>query len=182
MLHEHPLELADIKAGIHEQTVEPTVLKKRRAIYYPVAIILAIVLLGGIYAFVTMETTSITTVVPPPASNIPVYVPQTPTPLPTAAPTQTPAAPTGLTWNDFAGPLFQQKCATCHGAAAIAGLNLSTYADALKGSANGAVIVPKDSSNSKLILIQVAGKHGGQLSPDEIAQVKAWIDAGAPEK
>ena len=182
MLHEHPLELADIKAGIHDQKPDTVVLKKRRTIYYPVAAIVSVVLLGGIYAFVTMETTSITTVAPPPASNIPVYVPQTPTPAPTAAPTEVPAAPASLTWDAYAGPLFQQKCAACHGAAAIAGLNLSTYADALKGSKNGPVIVPKDSANSKLILVQSAGKHGGQLSPEEIAQVKAWIDAGAPEK
>jgi formate dehydrogenase gamma subunit len=182
MLHEHPLELADIKAGVHNQTLDPVVLKKRRTIYYPVAIILAVVLLGGIYAFVTMETTSITTVMPPPASDLPIYLPQTPTPAPTVAPTQVPAEPAALTWDAYAGPLFQQKCAACHGAAAIAGLNLSTYANALKGGTNGPVIVPKDSANSKLIQIQTAGKHGGQLSPEEIAQIKTWIDAGALEK
>jgi formate dehydrogenase gamma subunit len=183
MLHEHPLELADIKAGVHSQNPDPVVLKKRRAIYYPIAAIVAVALLGGIYAFVTLETTSITTIVPPRANTIPVYVPQTPTPAPTSAPTETPAAaPATLTWDAFAGPLFQQKCAACHGAAAMAGLNLSTYADALKGSANGPVIVPKDSANSKLIQVQTTGGHPGQLSPEELAQIKAWIDAGAVEK
>jgi len=29
---------------------------------------------------------------------------------------------------------------------------------------------------------QQAGNHYGQLSPDEIARVEAWIDAGALEK
>jgi mono/diheme cytochrome c family protein len=112
-------------------------------------------------------------------------VPQTPTPVPTVAPTATTAAaaaPAALTWDAFAGPLFQQKCAACHGAAAIAGLNLTTYADAIKGSAKGPVIVPKDSANSKLIQVQFAGNHPGQLTPDELEQVKTWIDAGAPEK
>ena len=87
-----------------------------------------------------------------------------------------------MTWDAYAGPLFQQKCTACHGAAAIAGLNLSTYADALKGGTSGPVIVPKDSAKSKLIQVQSAGKHGGQLSPDELTQIKAWIDAGALEK
>jgi formate dehydrogenase gamma subunit len=182
MLHEHPLELADIKAGVYNQQPDPAVLKKRRAIYYPVAAIVAVVLLGSIYAFVTMESTSIKTIVPAPGSGIPVYVPQTPTPAPTAAPTETQAAVSALTWDAYAGPLFQQKCTACHGAAAIAGLNLSTYADALKGGSNGPVIIPKDSANSKLVQVQSAGKHGGQLSPEEIAQIKAWIDAGATEK
>ena len=182
MLHEHPLELADIKAGVLNLKPDLAVLKKRRTIYYPVAAIVAVVFLGGIYAFVTMETTSIRTVAPPPVSNIPVYVPQTPTPVPTVAPTQAAAAPAALTWDAYAGPLFKQKCTACHGAAAIAGLNLTIYADALKGGNNGPVIVPNDSANSKLIQVQSAGKHGGQLSPEEITQIKAWIDAGAPEK
>lgn len=185
MLHEHPLELADIKAGAHAKETNPVVLKKRRTVYYPVAGVVAVVLLGGIYAFVTMETTSIKTIVPPPSSNLPVYLPQTPTPMPTAVPTETPqpgAAPAALTWDASVGPLFQQKCAACHGAAAIAGLNLSTYADAIKGAASGPVIVPNDSANSKLVQVQSAGGHPGQLSPDELTQIKAWIDAGAPEK
>jgi formate dehydrogenase gamma subunit len=185
MLHEHPLELADIKAGVYAQEIDATILKKRRNVYYPIATVVSIVLLGGIYAFVTLEMTSIKTVVPPPSSDIPVYVPQTPTPVPTVAPTATTAvaAPAAtLTWDGFAGPLFQQKCAACHGAAAIAGLNLTTYADAIKGSAKGPVILPKDSANSKLIQVQSAGAHPGQLTPDELNQIKAWIDTGALEK
>jgi mono/diheme cytochrome c family protein len=100
----------------------------------------------------------------------------------TLPPTQTAAAAAALTWNGYAGPLFQQKCSACHGAAATAGLILTSYADALKGSASGPVIVPNDSAGSKLILVQSAGGHPGQLSAEEIAQIKAWIDAGAPEK
>jgi hypothetical protein len=64
----------------------------------------------------------------------------------------------------------------------MAGLNISTYADTLKGSASGTIIISKDSANSKLIQKQSAGGHPGQLTPEEITQVKAWIDAGAPEK
>jgi len=52
----------------------------------------------------------------------------------------------------------------------------------MKGATDGVVIVPKDSANSKLIAIQSAGNHPGQLSAEELAIVKAWIDEGALEK
>jgi hypothetical protein len=61
-------------------------------------------------------------------------------------------------------------------------LNLSTYADAKKGAQDGPVIVPNDSANSKLLQIQSQCGHPSQLSAEELAIVKAWIDAGAPEK
>jgi cytochrome c len=87
-----------------------------------------------------------------------------------------------VTWAEVS-PIFSTKCGMCHSAAlATNGLNLSTYADAMKGAASGPVIVPNDSANSKLIQIQSQGGHPGQLSAEELAIVSAWIDAGAPEK
>ena len=129
------------------------------------------------YNFISSETTAVTTL--PTGETVPVFAPLTPTPAP-PTPTSPPVA--ALTWDAFAGPLFQQKCAACHGATAMAGLNLSTYATTLKGSTNGPVIVAKDSANSKLIQKQAAGGHPGQLTPEELDMVKQWIDAGAPEK
>jgi hypothetical protein len=61
-------------------------------------------------------------------------------------------------------------------------LNLSTHADAMKGGASGPVIVPGDAENSLLVQKQQAGGHPGQLTPEELAQVIEWINAGAPEK
>jgi hypothetical protein len=69
----------------------------------------------------------------------------------------------------------------CHGAAASGGLNLSTYADAMQGGSSGPAIVPGDSANSLLVTVQQSGDHPGQLTPEELAQVIEWIDAGAPE-
>jgi len=199
MLHEHPLELADIKAGSAQLTVDPAQLKKRRRIYYPVAGVLAVILLLGVYAFATMETTAIVTV-PLKNGGGAIYSPQTATPLPTHFPTHTPrptdtatltpagATPeatvtlTPLTYAGFAGPLFQQKCAMCHGTTATAGLNLLTYASAMKGAKDGVVIVPGNPNGSKLVQIQSAGGHPGQLSSDELAQIIAWITSGALEK
>jgi formate dehydrogenase gamma subunit len=91
MLEEHPLELADIKAGKAQPSVDPVQLKKRQMIYYPIAAVLALALLFGVYSFATTEKTVITTV-PPLDVGGPVYLPQTPTPLPTLIPTRTPAA------------------------------------------------------------------------------------------
>jgi mono/diheme cytochrome c family protein len=85
-------------------------------------------------------------------------------------------------WEGDITTLLQAKCSTCHGAAAMGGLNLTTYADMLNGSQSGPVVVPGDGANSLLIVIQQAGGHPGQLTPEEIARVQAWIDAGALEK
>jgi cytochrome b subunit of formate dehydrogenase/mono/diheme cytochrome c family protein len=202
MLHEHPLELADIKAGIADRQMDPVALQKRQRVYFPVAAVLALFMLGGVYGFVNAEKTALTTTerrVP----TVVVFVPQTPTPAPTLTPTvpptetalptstssapqptsSTPSTPaSALTWDNAVGALFQTKCGTCHGAAATAGLKLTTYADAMKGSNSGPVIVPGDAANSLLVKKQQAGGHPGQLTPEEIDQVIEWINAGAPEK
>ncbi len=193
MLHEHPLELADIKAGMDSRVSDAAALRTRRTIYYPVAAVVSAVLLFAVYGFVNGEQTAITTI-PPQNPTIVVYAPETPTPLPptptvlpspTPAPTleaaTTPGAATAPTWGEVSA-IFAAKCLTCHGTTASGGLNLSTYADAMKGGKDGPVIVPNDAANSKLFQIQSAGGHYGQLSADELAIVKAWIDAGALEK
>jgi cytochrome b subunit of formate dehydrogenase/mono/diheme cytochrome c family protein len=202
MLEEHPLELADIKAGVDTVRVDPATLRKRQRLYYPIAGLLAVVMLAGVYGFVNGEKTAITTV-PPQPIQVTVYAPLTPTPFPptpTPTPTQIPTATatasgevtaaaagepsaTAITWDGYAGPLFAQKCTSCHGASqALNGLNLSTYADAMKGGQDGPVILPGDTQNSKLYQIQSAGGHFGQLTPDELAQIADWISQGAVEK
>jgi len=184
MLHEHPLELADIKAGLAERPVNPKALRKRRTIYYPIASILALAMLLGIYGFVNGEKTAITTVSPF-STPVVVYVPQTPTPLPTSLPTPTSAAIPGgpLTWDGSIGVLLQSKCGLCHGAAlATNGLSFATYADVMKGAQDGKIILPGDAANSKLVQIQQAGGHSVELSSDELALVIQWITANAPEK
>jgi hypothetical protein len=59
---------------------------------------------------------------------------------------------------------------------------LTTYADLMKGGANGTVIVPGDSGNSVLFQVQSAGGHFANLASEELEIIKQWIDAGAPEK
>ena len=64
MLHEHPLELADIKAGIADRRPDAATIRKRQMIYYPIAAVLTISLLGGIYGFINAEETALTTIPP----------------------------------------------------------------------------------------------------------------------
>jgi mono/diheme cytochrome c family protein len=161
---------------------------------------------GGIYGFVNAEDTALTTIerqVP----TVEVFVPQTPTPAPTQTPTPLPTetplptvtptagtpgaetttpagttAASSLTWENAIGAMLQTKCAACHGPAALGGLNLSTYADAMKGGVSGPAMVPGDAANSLIVQKQQAGGHPGQLTPEEIAQLIEWINAGALEK
>ena len=64
MLHEHPLELADIKAGIADRRPSAATIRKRQMIYYPIAAVLTIGMLAGIYGFVDSEQTALTTIPP----------------------------------------------------------------------------------------------------------------------
>ena len=187
MLHEHPLELADIKAGMAERPVDEATLRKRQRVYLPIAGALALFMLLGVYGFVNAEQTALTTV-PRQDPTVEVFVPWTPTPAPTMTPTPEGGAATDapipagpLTWNDTIGPILQAKCSTCHGEGALGGLNLTTYEAAMAGGASGPVIVPSDSQGSLLVQIQQSGDHPAVLTPEELALVIEWIDAGAPE-
>lgn len=191
MLHEHPLELADIKAGIAKPSVDPVVRRKRERTYFPVAAVLAILMLGGVYGFVNAENTALKTTerqIP----TIEVYVPQTATPAPTQTPTSLPTEPATATvqptsiprqtWDGTIGELFQTECSSCHGEDASGGFVITSYADIWNGGDSGAVIIPGDAENSLLVSIQQGGEHFGQFTPEMLDQVIAWINAGAPEK
>jgi cytochrome b subunit of formate dehydrogenase len=197
MEHEHPGELARIEAGEHPDPIPAAVLRKRQVIYAPIAIVILALFSYGFYYFVGYETTAVTTL--PAGATIQVYVPQTATPMPTATATPTKAAtPTPsssadaateapvasvTTWDSTIGSLFTQKCLMCHGATASGGLNLSTYADAMKGGASGAVFTPGDSAGSLMVIKFEGGKHPyAVLTPEELSLIKAWLDAGVLEK
>lgn len=103
----------------------------------------------------------------------------------TGAP-QTPAgAGTGgtgePTWDGVFGAALASTCGACHGAGAVGGLNLTSYELAAEGGNSGPGIVPGDPDASAIYTKQAAGGHPGQLTDDQIAQLMAWIDAGAPE-
>jgi hypothetical protein len=71
----------------------------------------------------------------------------------------------------------------CHGSLASGGLVLSTYADAMKGGDSGVVFIPSDAAHSLMIVKFESGAHPNfALAPEELAAIKAWLDAGALER
>jgi cytochrome b subunit of formate dehydrogenase/mono/diheme cytochrome c family protein len=194
MLHEHPLELADIKAGVADRPVNAVTLRKRQMFYFPVAAILTVVMLAGVYGFTAAENTALTTI-PPQPQAIQVFVPQTPTTIPSPMPSLTPmprlstitpaASSAAPTWNSVIGALFAGKCTSCHGGAqpSAGGLDLSSYTNAIQGGVNGPWFIGGDSANSLLVTKFISGDHPyAALLEEELALIKEWIDAGALEQ
>jgi cytochrome c5 len=201
MAEEHPLELAEIKAGVADRPVSQEEVQDRRRPYFAVFAIAAVLLLAGIFWFVTFEETAITTI--PPAEDVVVFAPLTPTPFPTPLPTATPrptatpsptsetGAPTAepgeattvpeveVTWLDVAD-LFVDKCGACHSEGnALGGLDLSSYEAAIAGGDSGPAVEPGDAEGSALVALQAEGGHPGQFSDDELDVIRQWIESGA---
>ena len=113
--------------------------------------------------------------------------------------TSTPApdqnAPCALTdkraFAEVIRPVLGDTCISCHGPEkSKAGLRLDTYAGLLKGSEHGRVIVAGKAADSELIgRLVLPAEHEDHMPPagkpqlgaDDIALLKWWIDAGAPE-
>jgi cytochrome b subunit of formate dehydrogenase len=68
MLHDHPVELADLKSGQGRGETDPAIIKRREKIYFPIAGVLALIMIIGLVYFVTLEATAIETI--PPASSL----------------------------------------------------------------------------------------------------------------
>jgi WD40 repeat protein len=84
-------------------------------------------------------------------------------------------------------PLFTKYCTGCQNDTDREGkLSLESYASLLKGGQKGAVINPANGDLSRMVLV-LTGKAEPKMPPegeevpkaDEIALIKAWIDAGA---
>jgi len=188
MAHEHGRELEAIARGTAERKIEPQVLRTRELVYFPVATVIGVALAFGVYRVATLENTAPITTAPNPV-NVAVLVTATPqatptrasTPIPTPAPTVPSGAATAVSFTDVQAAL-NAKCGTCHGEAATGGLNVTSFAALMKGGADGPVIVPNDAAGSLLVKKMEVGGHPGQLSPQELDAVKAWIAVGATEQ
>ena len=97
---------------------------------------------------------------------------------------QTPVNPGQRIFEQRVAPLLARSCLECHDAVANKGeLNLSRRATALRGGKNGPVIVPGKPTVSRLWQLVESGdmpKRGDPLSPMEKADIRRWIDSGAP--
>ncbi len=181
MEEEHMLELEGIERGDVHVPPAKEVAAKRTKIYLPIATAAAVVILVLLFVFLSYEETAIATVPPLEEQGV-IFLPQTPTPIPTRAPTATPkpgtALPTGpMTWETGIGNIFMQRCGSCHGA--MGGLSVRTYEDLMKGGNSGPVIIAGDATNSLVITKVAEGKHPGVFQPAELEKIIEWINAGA---
>src|SRR5579883_1607134 len=82
-----------------------------------------------------------------------------------------------------ASVILTDHCVSCHGPEKKkGGLDLTRRSSALAGGDSGAVIVPGRPGES-LLIEKVAGGEmppKGPLSKDQVAAVRAWVEAGAP--
>jgi mono/diheme cytochrome c family protein len=85
-------------------------------------------------------------------------------------------------------PILQRSCFECHGAKkAEGGLRLDQPTGLAKGGDSGAVVIAKKPADSELLRrislpkndSDVMPNRGEPLTAEEIAKVKAWIEAGA---
>ncbi|MBI5839161.1 MAG: NapC/NirT family cytochrome c [Chloroflexi bacterium] len=123
---------------------------------------------GTVFTFAGFDAPALREII---KAQLPPLVLETPLTPPTGTPT----------YDNYIGALFTARCSACHGEDPSAGLVLTTYQDALKGSENGSVINPGDSANSLLVQVQ-SERHFKNFSDEELNYIIQWIDAGAPEK
>jgi WD40 repeat protein len=82
-------------------------------------------------------------------------------------------------------PIFRTACAGCHNGEVMAGgLNLTSYAAAVKGGRGGALFVPSKGADSRIIKFVTGALKpqmppGGGLKQADIDRLRQWIDAGA---
>lgn len=98
-----------------------------------------------------------------------------------------PKPPKGPTYSSVL-PIFK-KCTGCHsGPSPKHGLDLTSYANIMKGDTEGKVVIAKNPGKSRLSQAihhspgAKAMPPGSSLPAASIGQIDAWIKAGAKEK
>jgi hypothetical protein len=85
-----------------------------------------------------------------------------------------------------AAAMLEEKCLKCHNRSVrMGGLSLVSAADAQKGGAHGAAVVPGNADASFLLRMVSGDKpkmplQGTPLSAAEVAEIRSWITQGAP--
>jgi mono/diheme cytochrome c family protein len=95
------------------------------------------------------------------------------------------ATPTPVSFEKDVAPLLAARCVNCHGATKQGGnLDLRSRTGMLTGGDSGPALVPGMSGKSPLYDMVRRGemppkKKGERLTEEQVALLKAWIDAGA---
>jgi hypothetical protein len=98
-----------------------------------------------------------------------------------------------IVYQDIIAPIMQAKCVACHGEEKKKGkLQLHTFASIMKGGGDGANTVIAKNSKESLMLTRanlpadddehMPPSDEIQLTKEEVALLKWWIDSGASEK
>jgi len=176
----HPLELESLQRGEYVRPT-PEEIRHRARRYVPAAAFVGVILLAGVYLFIVFESTAISTV--DPIEGVGAYAPVESTSTtggPTGSTTTTTAPVGAPTWDGAFAAVFG-KCSGCHGGnGPTAGLDLTSYRGILAGGSSGPGIVPGNPDGGTVVP-KMGGTHAVLLSADELAEVRAWIAAGAPE-
>ncbi len=77
------------------------------------------------------------------------------------------------TWSSGIQEMLSSQCKTCHGKAG--GFTATSYDEVMKQVTAG------NPDQSKIVEVQKAGGHPGQLSADDLERLIQWIQAGAPQ-
>lgn len=181
MEHYHPLVLEE-ELYIQPSLKDPA-LKRRKKIFTITYGVTAVVMLAAVFGFVTIEETAVPS--PPEIAeiaDIEPYSPATSTPYPSVTPLP-PAPSIGTSWEDGFGDLFTERCGKCHRSDGMfAGLDLTSYQGILRGGDSGPAVRPGASGVSLVVVWTYDSEHSGKFEADELAEIRQWIDAGAPEK
>lgn len=92
-----------------------------------------------------------------------------------------------MTYDDHVFPIFEQSCLNCHNPDKIkGGLDLSSYANAIKGGSGGKVVDAGDTASTLLKAVMGTGENkmppeGDAISPAQIAMLRSWIEGGLLE-
>ena len=112
MEEEHGAEWSTLIEGRGRLALIPSVIRRRRVMFMPIAVVIAASGVGGIYWAATAEKTAITTL-PAPLSEIAIYNPATPS---AASPTISNVVSAPRIPHPIEG---QERCYQCHGASGM---------------------------------------------------------------
>jgi len=94
-----------------------------------------------------------------------------------------PAAPMGgVSFSKKLAPWLVASCGRCHIDGSRGNFNMATFTALLNGSTAGKVVFPGDAAGSRLVEVIESGdmpRGGGRISPEQLADLKAWISEGA---
>ncbi len=89
-------------------------------------------------------------------------------------------------------PILDQNCIRCHQSGGVgqtaSGLSMETYADLMKGTRNGPMIIAGDVEGSNLLVLMegradpsISMPHDQQkpIAKEDIQTIRLWIDQGA---